>query len=118
MTQDNIPTPREYSEFVVSRFKDMGTTRDNLAHAAMGVSGEAGELLDGIKKFWAYNKPLDLENIVEELGDLEFYMEALRQELGVSRNETLEYNMIKLNKRYHSGKYSDQQAQERADKNV
>ena len=42
-------------------------------HMAIGVSGEAGELLDTIKKFAIYQKPLDFTNLVEELGDIEFY---------------------------------------------
>lgn len=37
---------------------------------ATGVSGEAGELLDAVKKSVVYKKPLDRENVVEELGDL------------------------------------------------
>jgi hypothetical protein len=57
-----------------------------------------------------------MENVIEELGDLEFYMEGLRQELGISRDLTLDRNISKLSKRYHSATYSDSQAQERADK--
>lgn len=85
-------------------------------HAGVGVSGEAGELLDAIKKFAIYNKPIDRKNVIEELGDIEFYLKALRQTLGITREETLEFNIAKLSKRYHQGTYSDSQAQERADK--
>jgi NTP pyrophosphatase (non-canonical NTP hydrolase) len=85
-------------------------------HMAVGIAGESGELLDAIKKVVIYNKPLDRENVVEELGDLEFYMEGLRQGLGITREEVLERNIAKLQKRYGSGSYSDQQAQARADK--
>lgn len=92
----------------------------NDIHMAMGISGEAGELLDAIKKYTIYNKPIDLENVVEELGDLEFYMEGIRQSLGITREQTLAANTKKLltgkNARYSSGSYSDKQAQERADK--
>jgi NTP pyrophosphatase (non-canonical NTP hydrolase) len=85
-------------------------------HMAVGVSGEAGELLDAVKKSVIYNKPLDRENVVEELGDLEFYMQGLRQGYGITREETITANILKLGKRYSSGTYSNQQAQERADK--
>ena len=86
-------------------------------HMATGVCGEAGELLDAVKKYAIYNKPADRENIVEELGDLEFYMEGLRQGFDITREETIYANKTKLDVRYSSKKYSDQQAQERADKN-
>lgn len=88
----------------------------HLMHMAIGVSGEAGELLDAIKKKLIYRKPLDMENILEELGDIEFYLEGIRQGLGVTREDCLAANIEKLGKRYNGMKYSDQAAQDRADK--
>lgn len=85
-------------------------------HMAVGISGEAGELLDAIKKAAIYVKPLDRENVIEELGDLEFYMEGLRQGLNISREETIQRNMEKLGKRYESGTYQNKHAIERLDK--
>ena len=82
----------------------------------MGISGEAGELLDAIKKHVIYQKPLDRENAIEELGDIEFYLEGLRQGLGISRQETLDANIKKLSVRYAGLQYSDTAAQTRADK--
>ena len=87
----------------------------NLIHAILGISGEAGELLDAIKKYTIYNKELDIDNVIEELGDLEFYMEQIRQELNITRDDTLLAVFDKLRKRYPSG-YSDKHAQERLDK--
>lgn len=88
----------------------------HLWHMATGVAGEAGELLDCVKKAVIYNKELDLENLIEELGDLEFYMEGLRQPLGITRDDVLKANMKKLEERYKAFHYSDQAAQDRADK--
>lgn len=87
-----------------------------LIHMAMGVSGEAGELLDAIKKATIYRKPMDMENVIEELGDLEFFMERIRQMVGVTREQTIQANIEKLGKRYSQGTYSNAQAQFRADK--
>ncbi len=88
----------------------------DLIHAILGISGEAGELLDAVKKHVIYNKPLDLENVVEELGDIEFYLEQLRQRLGIPRESTLKANVAKLGRRYTGHQYSDSAAQQRADK--
>lgn len=89
----------------------------HLWHMASCICGEAGELFDAIKKPAIYAKgSYDRANIVEELGDLEFYMEGLRASLGISRAEVLEMNMKKLALRYSSGNYSNEQAQARADK--
>ena len=88
----------------------------HLLHMGIGICGEAGELIDALKKAAIYRKPIDRENVIEELGDLEFYMEGLRQSLGIERSETIQANIAKLSKRYESLSYSDQAAQDRADK--
>jgi NTP pyrophosphatase (non-canonical NTP hydrolase) len=95
---------------------DMTAQDADLLHMAIGVSGEAGELLDAAKKVAIYNKPADFNNIVEELGDLEFYLEGIRQNLGITREECLEANITKLQKRYSEGRYTNEQAVVRADK--
>lgn len=88
----------------------------HILHMAIGISGEAGELLDCIKKAVIYRKPIDRENLIEELGDLEFYLQGLRDAYGLYREETLVANVDKLMERYKTLSYSDKQAQERADK--
>jgi len=88
-------------------------------HMAVGISGEAGELIDAIKKHVIYGKPLDLENVIEEMGDLEFYMEGMRQYLSLTRTRILAANIEKLvgtNGRYKEGKYTDEAAIDREDK--
>ena len=98
--------------------EDLTPERAHLWHMASCVQGEAGELFDAIKKPCIYGKStFDRDNIVEELGDIEFYLEGLRQGLKISREETILANMEKLGKRYHEGKFSNEQAQARADKN-
>jgi NTP pyrophosphatase (non-canonical NTP hydrolase) len=120
----NIKRNKEvnYESFVASRIKDgnaiiasLNKARANLWHLGTGVAGEAGELVDAIKKHVVYGKDIDLENVIEELGDLEFYMQGIRTAIGVTREEVLEANVAKLEKRY-SQAYTDQAAIERADK--
>jgi NTP pyrophosphatase (non-canonical NTP hydrolase) len=96
--------------------EEMTEDKAHSLHMAVGISGESGELLDAIKKQVIYNKPIDRENVIEELGDLEFYMEGLRQGLSISREETITHNISKLSKRYEGFLYSNKAAIERADK--
>ena len=96
--------------------RELTPEQANLLHVGVGVSTEANELLDAIKKHTIYQKPLDVENVKEELGDLLFYMSNLMQSVGLSFEEVLQHNVDKLSVRYSSGKYSNTQAQERADK--
>jgi len=88
----------------------------DMLHMGIGICGEAGELIDAIKKAVVYRKPLDYNNVIEELGDLEFYMQGLRSLVGVTREATLEANVRKLEKRYPGYVYTNGRAQERADK--
>lgn len=95
---------------------DLTPDKVDMLHMGIGVCGEAGELIDAIKKVVIYNKPIDRANVVEELGDLEFYMEGLRQTLRISREETLNANVQKLLIRYPNFKFTDKHAQDRLDK--
>jgi NTP pyrophosphatase (non-canonical NTP hydrolase) len=88
----------------------------DLIHMGMGIAGEAGELLDAIKKHTIYNQDIDMENIIEELGDIEWYLAGLRASLLITRERTLRQNMNKLATRYKGYKYSDKRAKDRADK--
>lgn len=87
----------------------------HLLHMAIGIFGEAAEFLSCIFSH-CLGGELDTENAIEELGDLDFYEEGARQELRISLQQVLSHNMAKLSARYSTGSYSNQQAQERADK--
>ena len=85
-------------------------------HMAMGASGEGGELLDAVKKEVIYGKTADRDNVVEEIADLRFYLAGLMNAYDITERELEDQERRKLGKRYASGGYSDQQAQDRADK--
>ena len=77
-------------------------TTDNirLLHGGMGISTEAGELLDALKKHIFYGKKLDYVNLSEELGDILYYVSICMNVLGISFEEVMEKNIEKLKARY------------------
>jgi NTP pyrophosphatase (non-canonical NTP hydrolase) len=95
--------------------KDLTPSAAHLLHMAVGVSGEAGELLDAVKKYAIYAKDIDMQNIIEELGDIEFFLSGIRSSLALSRAWILAENIRKLRTRYPQG-YTNKAAQERKDK--
>ncbi len=112
-----------YQQFVNSIVKSgteivrqLTPTQAHLLHMAVGVSGEAGELLDAVKKHCVYQKQIDLDNIKEEAGDILFYLTGLLNELDMSLEECINANTEKLSRRYASGSYSNEAAIARADK--
>lgn len=104
-----------YAMFVKSRAKKMGSDISDIMHATIGLSGEAGEAIDVAKKSWVHCKPLDEAHLKEELGDALFYIQHACNLLGCTFADLIASNIAKLEKRYPAG-YSDQAAQERADK--
>ena len=106
-----------YPEGKLKKLKKLKPTANQceLLHAAIGIAGEAGELLDAVRKHVFDGQPLDEDNVIEELGDLCFYIEAACQAIKMKRADIEELNMAKLCERYKDG-YSDQAAQQRADK--
>lgn len=104
----------QYNEFVRSKCKPLASN-EHLNHMCLGVAGEVGELIDPIKNHTIYGKDLDRANVIEEIGDLLFYVQGIINELDLDYNQILQSNADKLNKRYANG-YSDQAAQARADK--
>lgn len=104
-----------YDIFVRQLFK-ADTEAMMALHGALGCAGEAGELADAIKKEYIYGKQRDRANIVEELGDLRFYMQAVMNHYGITESEVLQENGNKLAKRYNGLRYSDSAAIARADK--
>ena len=87
-----------------------------LIHMALGISGEAGEVTDIIKKNFMYDKKLDIDHLKEELGDMLWYMSNLLDEIGSTFEEVMQLNVDKLAKRYPKGEFSEKDALERKDK--
>lgn len=75
-----------------------------LLHAAIGMATEAGEVLDAVKKVLFYGRPVDTHNLIEELGDLDFYQEIAKSVLNVTDEEIRATNHAKLDGvRYKNG---------------
>lgn len=110
--------PDTFAGFVDGLFKEMDTINATLIHSTLGIAGEAGELVDAVKKTWVYGKELDLENCIEELSDMLFYIQKFINMLGLTLEDVIYWNQNKLIKRYPEGKYTDEQAIARADKQV
>lgn len=93
---------------IASRLIDDGGSNIRLLHAAMGMATEAGEFLDALKKHVFYGKLLDKTNLVEELGDMFWYLGVASDVLGVPFEEIMQINHNKLFARYSKGFNSEE----------
>lgn len=91
---------KEYSTLALRTANDLGGQLDNIMHAAMGIAGEAGEVIDIVKKVYAYRKPLVVNDLIEEAGDLVWYLNLLFASLGTTWEEVFDLNIAKLEARY------------------
>jgi len=76
----------------------------------------AASLFDVLKKHIIYGQELNMVALLRALLEFESVLEGIRDDFNITWEETLVANLDKLNKRYAEGKFSDAQAQARADK--
>ncbi len=115
INEEGLVRPIRYDLFVAQLLKADSAAMMKM-HIGLGIASEAGEVADAIKKEVIYNKPIDRHHIIEELGDLRFYMEACATMYGLDDQDILQQNANKLARRYKDLTYSDVAAQVRADK--
>ena len=89
-----------YSQFVEDKMLTKG--RERLIENALGLTGEAGEVSEKIKKLFR-DKRIDDDAVLKELGDVLFYTVALSNIYGGSLIKIIELNMEKLNDRVKNG---------------
>ena len=86
------------------------------SNMCMGLAGETGETVDIFKKHIYQGKDLDINDVIEEIGDILWYIANLCNVNKITMKECMESNVEKLRKRYPNG-FSIKDALERADKN-
>jgi NTP pyrophosphatase (non-canonical NTP hydrolase) len=69
----------------------------------MGLNGEAGECIDIFKKYFYQGHELDKEKLIDELGDVLWYIAETCTGIGVTMEEVAKRNIEKLRKRYPDG---------------
>lgn len=80
-----------------------------------GIMGEAGEVIDTIKKHLFHKHEAPRTALMEELGDLLWYISNLAYEYKISLDELAYNNVSKLKKRYPQG-FSPERSVNRDDK--
>lgn len=92
-------TGKCFDHFVGTELYDPG----DLLNGALGLTGEAGEVADMIKKHIFHGHDLNLDELIKELGDVSWYLALLCTTINVSFEEILVKNIEKLEERYPEG---------------
>jgi NTP pyrophosphatase (non-canonical NTP hydrolase) len=70
---------------------------------ALGLTGEAGETADIVKKWYAQGHELDVPKLREELGDILWYVSGMATAIDVRLADIATENITKLRARYPEG---------------
>lgn len=110
-------SPNEYqTQALRSESTNYLPVHPRLLHGAMGLCTEAGELQDTLKKTIFYNHPLDRDNLLEEMGDILWYLAILCSALDTDLEFIMRLNIAKLRTRYPSGWTTDDEQARRDQK--
>ncbi len=127
-----IPDQFTFSDFdlSVSRTWKKQDFKDAVTNAALGLTGEAGEVADLIKKAIYHGRGFDSvnsreyldgmniktirhEDVKDELSDILFYVSAMAQEFGFTLEDVARHNKEKLEKRFPEGFSTEASAQKK-----
>lgn len=91
---------KRVAELALKRPDHLTNQELRLCHWCLGLAGEAGEVLEPIKKAIFQRKLLKLDDVKLELGDTLYYLTMIAEELGFTLEEVMQANIDKLNIRY------------------
>ena len=107
---------------LISRISTLEVTNNadvpRLVTAALGMSAEAGEFTEIVKKIILQGKPYNEENVFHmkrELGDICWYLAQACMALDITFEEILQMNYEKLSARYPEGTFDVYKSENRAD---
>jgi len=101
----------------IQELEDGGLEIHRLLTGAVGISAEAGEFMEIVKKIIFQGKPANednLEHLKIELGDILWYVAQACLALNISLEELTDMNIKKLSKRYPEGMFDAYYSENRA----
>ncbi len=103
LSEDEYVDESDFSfyDYQMGAIDTLGPDRDPRS-LALGVGGEAGEVMEIIKKGFRPGKTVDVKHLKEELGDVLWYVAVLADTYDLDLEEIALDNLDKLRNRYGS----------------
>jgi len=119
--QTTSPASSDFAQ-LLSRMTELEANNDadvpRLLTAALGISAEAGEFTEVVKKIILQGKPYVEENVFHmkrELGDICWYLAQACMALDTNFREIMEMNYEKLSARYPEGAFDVYRSENRVE---
>ena len=109
---------KDHTSFINSlmELREQEFPTERMLTAAVGMSAEAGEFTEIVKKIVFQGKPVNQENLFHlkrELGDIMWYVSQACIGLDISIEEVIQMNFEKLSARYPEGAFSIERSENR-----
>ena len=109
---------KDHDAFIyrLQELEGQGFHTERLMTAAVGMSAEAGEFTEIVKKMVFQGKPVNNENLFHlkrELGDIMWYVAQACLALDVRLDEVIYMNTLKLAARYPTGEFTVEHSEHR-----
>jgi NTP pyrophosphatase (non-canonical NTP hydrolase) len=122
--QTTSPASSDFAA-LLTRLTELEASADadvpRLMTAAFGISAEAGEFTEVIKKIFLQGKPYNEDNVFHlkrELGDICWYIAQACMALDTTFEEVLQLNYEKLSARYPEGTFDVWKSENRVDGDI
>jgi NTP pyrophosphatase (non-canonical NTP hydrolase) len=119
--QTTSPASSDFAQ-LLSRMTELEANNDadvpRLLTAALGMTAEAGEFTEVVKKIILQGKPYNEENVFHmkrELGDICWYLAQACMALDTNFREVMEMNYEKLSARYPEGAFDVYRSENRVE---
>ena len=96
-------TLNEYQQKAQRTSRNDLSPDDHIFNAMLGLAGETGECCDLLKKCFYQDGRYIVDSMLDELGDVLWYVAEAASALNKSLDEVAEHNIQKLMKRYPDG---------------
>jgi NTP pyrophosphatase (non-canonical NTP hydrolase) len=118
--QTTSPASSDFAQLLarLTELETQDADTPRLLTAAFGMSAEAGEFTEIVKKVFLQGKPYNADNIEHlkiELGDILWYAAQACMALDVSFEEVMERNYLKLSARYPEGAFDVYRSENRVE---
>ena len=90
----------EFNEYQKAANRTLYGNEQVLTNCALGLAGESGQLIDLIQDYTFKGKDLDKEKMIDELGDVLWYLSQIAQWADVDFDDVAKANIETMNKRY------------------
>ncbi|KIS03137.1 nucleoside triphosphate pyrophosphohydrolase family protein [Paucilactobacillus wasatchensis] len=93
----------EFNDYQKAANRTLYGNEQVLTNCALGLAGEAGQVVDLVKNYTFRGQKLDRDELVHEMGDVLWYLSQVAQWANIPFDEVAKTNIDILNNRYPDG---------------